>query len=526
VRVESVPDDAAGLRAANARLRAVVEAKDAEITALRAERDTDREVIWRLGLRLAELERRLGMDSSDSGIPWSRERIGAKEARRARQQSQRERRRDRRPGGQPGHQGKGLQRDPDPGERKDVPPAAECRACGAGLGGADTAGEPRWAQVIDVEAVRTVTEWLLPGLSCPCCGTVTFADPPAGACAGAVSCGPALNAAAVVLTASGNVPPERAARLIGMLLGPDVSAGWVDKASARLSARLGTAGFDEAMLASLALEKVLAADETPVTVLDRAALPAAPAEEADPEEGRPAAPGSPHVMIVRTPDERLTFLQAMTSRRKDAIAGALPAPFAGTLITDGHAGYQHLLGKLAGIQQCCAHVNRRCRAVAKLGPGRLQSWAEDVITILRDAHLGVEAARARGDTALEPEVPGEFRHRYDEAAAFGIIHNRLRDWDAGGNHPGYALGCWLRDYKEQVFLFTRDFNVDWTTNVAERGAKAAKRHQAVSGYWHKSRCPDSCHYAEAEVMPRLAWQPWPGHRAQGSDQHIFAGSLI
>ena len=26
--------------------------------------------------------------------------------------------------------------------------------------------------------------------------------------------------------------------------------------------------------------------------------------------------------------------------------------------------------------------------------------------------------------------------------------------------------------------------MDWTTNVAERGAKAAKRHQAVSGYWH------------------------------------------
>ena len=65
----------------------------------------------------------------------------------------------------------------------------------------------------------------------------------------------------------------------------------------------------------------------------------------------------------------------------------------------------------------------------------------------------------------------------------GIIHNRLRDWH-DGNHPGYALGAWLRDYKEQVFLSTRDFAVDWTTNVVERGAKAAKRHQAVSGYWH------------------------------------------
>src|SRR5262245_66523177 len=63
------------------------------------------------------------------------------------------------------------------------------------------------------------------------------------------------------------------------------------------------------------------------------------------------------------------------------------------------------------------------------------------------------------------------------------MHHRRRDWDTG-NHPGYALGCRLRDYKDQVFLFTRHFAVDWTNNVSERGAKAAKRHQAVSGYWH------------------------------------------
>ena len=207
---EPVPDDAAGLRAANARLRAVVEAKDAELAGLRAERDADRELIRRLGLRLAELERRLGMDSTDSGTPSSRERIGAREARRARQQSERERRKDRKPGGQPGHQGKGLARDPEPGERKTAGPPAECRGCGAGLAGAKPAGDPRWAQVIDVEVARKVTEYLLPGLSCPCCGTVTFAEPPPGAYPGSVSYGPALNAAAVVLTAYGNVPPEHA----------------------------------------------------------------------------------------------------------------------------------------------------------------------------------------------------------------------------------------------------------------------------------------------------------------------------
>ena len=26
--------------------------------------------------------------------------------------------------------------------------------------------------------------------------------------------------------------------------------------------------------------------------------------------------------------------------------------------------------------------------------------------------------------------------------------------------------------------------MNWTNNVSEQGAKAAKRHQAVSGYWH------------------------------------------
>jgi hypothetical protein len=189
------------------------------------------------------------------------------------------------------------------------------------------------------------------------------------------------------------------------------------------------------------------------------------------------------VLITRTPDGRLTFLQAMASRRKAALAAGLPASFTGYLITDGYTGYQHLLPRLAGIQQCAAHVIRRCRAVTKLGPGGVQDWAGDVITILRDAHQAVEAAGARGDTALDQQVLDGLRERYDTAVASGIIHNRLRDWDTG-NHPGYALGTWLRDYKEQVFLFTREFAVSWTNNVSERGAKAAKRHQAVSGYWH------------------------------------------
>jgi len=482
-----LPDVIAQQRELLSRLRAVVEARDAENAVLRQELDAERELRRRLELRLAELERRLLMDSTDSGTPSSKERIGAKEARRARQESERERRKDRKRGGQPGHQGKGLKRDPDPGENKDADPPAECRSCRASLDGAD-AVDPRWAQVIDARIIKMVTEWALPGLLCPSCGTVTFAEPPAGAHAGSVSYGPALNAAAVLLSCCGNVPPERAAQVIGMLLGIEVSAGWVDKAAARVSAQLGKAGFDEAMLAALAAEGVLAADETPVNVLGRNAPAPESAtgedgQEKDPEEKEKPASGSPHVLITRTPDGRLTFLQAIGSRRKGSIAAAVPLGFTGHLITDGYTGYQHLLTRLAGIQQCAQHVIRRCRAVTKLGPGGLQNWAADVIAVLRDAHAAVEEARARGSTVLDQQVLDDLLERYDTAAAFGRTHNRLRDWDTG-NHPGYALGCWLEEYREQVFQFTRCFAVSWTNNVSERGAKAAKRHQAVSGYWH------------------------------------------
>jgi transposase len=131
-----VPDDAAGLRAANSRLRALLAGRDGEIAALRAGLEAEREVTRRLELRLEELERRLRQDSSDSATPTSKEGIGAKARRKAeRADPDRGRRKDRRPGGQPGHEGKGLARDPDPGQRREAPPAAECRRCKASLDG-------------------------------------------------------------------------------------------------------------------------------------------------------------------------------------------------------------------------------------------------------------------------------------------------------------------------------------------------------------------------------------------------------
>jgi transposase len=125
-----------------------------------------------------------------------------------------------------------------------------------------------------------------------------------------------------------------------------VSAGFVDRANARLAEQLTAAGFETAMQTALMAEPVLTADESPVEVVT-------PAN--DPQTGEPVK-GAPHVMVIRTPDERLTWLTGLTSRRHDTVIAALRA-FTGHLIVDGYAAYQKLLaavgGLLAGIQQCC-----------------------------------------------------------------------------------------------------------------------------------------------------------------------------
>ncbi len=72
----------------------------------------------------------------------------------------------------------------------------------------------------------------------------------------------------------------------------------------------------------------------------------------------------------------------------------------------------------------------------------------------------------------------------------GIIHNRHRDWDGDGNHPAFVLATWLKTHADQVWHFTGNLAVDWTSNAAERGVKPAKRHQAVSGYWQTDQTLD------------------------------------
>lgn len=444
------------------------------IDGLTAELEQVRGLVEALEAELAKLRAQVSKDSTNSSVPPSQDSIEAKARQKAerRDTSQRERSADRKPGGQPGRQGSGLEPTRDPGRTERAAAPVAC-PCGRELSAVDEVGSA-WAQVWDIAPVQLEkVHWVLPRYRCGCCAktstaVVAFASP------GAVVYGPNVNAAAVLLASQGNVPLERAAGLMAALLGAPVSTGFVAKALQRLADRLTRARFDEAMAVALGAEPVLGADESPVNVLR---------PDTDEATGQPV-PGAAHLMVLRTPDGRLVWYRAMSSRCKQAIKalGVLDG-YRGYLVRDGYTGYQQFEATLAGVQQCCQHVLRRLKGVAVLGPGGVQNWTGEVRQALTDAHHAVQQAKTCGQHALDPDLLARLRARYDKAVESGRIHNRCRDWPEG-NHPGYTLALWLARHAEQVWLFTTVFAVPWTNNSCEQAVKDPKRHQAVSGYWH------------------------------------------
>ena len=464
------------MRAANARLRRVVEAKDTEIAGLRAAMEAGRarqaEVIRRLELRVAELQRRLGMDSRNSSTPLSKEPLAAKARRTAaRRASLRERSAQRKPGGQPGHEGSGLEPERDPDRTEQAEPPAECRSCGAGLADAGPASRG-WGQVWDIPPVRLEkVHWLLPRLRCAACGKVTTADPPGGR-AGTVVYGPNVNAAAILLSSEGNVPVERTAMLMEALLGAPASAGFVARAHERLADRLEQAGFDEAMRAALRAEPVMCADETPVNVIRTTGGDGA------------VAVGSPHAITVRTPGERLVWYAATPSRSSEAIKSlcvvdAYHGSWSATTTPAGPSSTPSSPGcsNAASTYHATSRASAPCTRTGSTGPKRsARSCATPTAPSRTPPPPGkprwTPACSRTCGNATTPRCTGA---RSPTGSATGTTAKTT---------PGYILARRLKTKAEQVWLFTRDFAVPWTNNASEQAIKGPKRHQAISGYWH------------------------------------------
>ena len=413
----------AELQADNARLRAEIAKLGTENTELRQ--------------RLEELERRLGLDSSNSSKPPSSD--GPSKPPVAQRTRSLRGRSGKRSGGQPGHRGETLCRTDTPDRIEDHLPAS-CCGCGAPLAAADRLGEPIRRQVFDLPEPRPleVTEHRAHACLCGACGRVTRAAFPAGVNAPA-QYGARIAATAVYLQNAHFLPEERLAEVLQDLFGAAMCAATLAAMTRKAAERWR--GFSERvrdLIASAAAVKHL--DETGFRIGGK----------------------TQWLHVICTP--WLTFYRTSTRR------GSLLAGLVGCLVHDHWGPYFKLGGVLHGM--CNAHHLRELQALVDI---EQEDWARRMQQLLRWAHRAVRSAREKG-LSLPRSLVELIERRYDRLVGEGLAYHEaqppLRVPKPGQRgrkkrRPGHNLALRLRQRKESVLRFVTDFAVPFTNNLAE-----------------------------------------------------------
>jgi transposase len=451
---ERLVADNAALRAENAELRAEIADLRAEVVGV-GELKT---VVAVLTQRVAELERQVSADSSNSSRPPSSDAPWSKKP--AKKRSSRTRS-GRKPGKQPGAASSSRSLVDDPDDRLVITPD-RCRACDASLDRAVEVDRQR-RQVVDVcpPPPPTITEYQRVSKVCRCCGAVTTPGwdddaVPAGhaetlaAPGSPVRIGPETVARAALLTCAHYLPVGRARDLLEALTAIDVSTGFLAGIRGRAARRLEKK-FLGHMQSLLAAAPVLHADETP---------------------GR-AAGALSYVHVACT--EYLTLMHVGDRSAATIDAGGVLGEFTGVLVRDGYVGYEHLQAVHAW---CGAHLLRDLRSISDADPHG-QLWASAMATTLLDANHAAHQAREHGADHLDTATLKQIRNHYLGALARGDTDNR-------GEHTTLAdkartLINRFRRYENMILRFATDLSVPFTNNEAERSCRPVKVQQRTSG---------------------------------------------
>ena len=421
------------LEADNTRLAAENTALGQENAVLRAE-NTD-------------LRRRLGLNSKNSSKPPSSDGLDKPPPTSMRGRS------GRKPGKQPGTSGTTLSQVAVPDTEVPHFPAV-CGGCGDGLDpAAGLVGDPIIRQVFDVPEVSVrVTAHLLHVLACAGCGARTRAAAPAGVTGPAVY-GPMVTMLAAYLGAQHHIPVARITEILADLAGIEVSPGWVMTACTRMAAAVEPA--NDAIRDAIAGADVAHFDETVTRVAGRNHWLHAAAT------GRLTAY---HI------DEHGRAVASMTA------FGILPR-FTGVAIHDAYSGYDGFTTATHAL--CNAHILREATGIGEFDPlARTDGWAEDLVTLLGDAHRWAAHWRGQGCTGLPPFKFDDLSARYDLLVERALTIHLAR---SGKQTPARNLALRLRDRKPEFLRFATDFTVAFSNNVAEQAVRMVKSKTRVSG---------------------------------------------
>jgi transposase len=421
-----------GVPASTEELLGVIAAQQAQIVALLA--------------KVAELERRLGLNSSNSGKPPSSD--GPKKPNRT---GSLRPRLGNKPGGQKGHPGETLRQSATPDQIVEHYPAS-CSGCGAVLTSAMSRSHAA-RQVFDLPEPQPlrITEHRAHACACAACGTRTRADFPTGVNA-PVQYGIQIAAFAVYLLHVQFLPEDRLAALMADLFGVRLTAATIARMSRSCAASLH--GFGEAVRDLVAGASVKHMDETGFRI------------------------GGKTQWLHVASNAWLTFYRVSAKR------GSLMAAVSGIVVHDHWKPYytmpdvQHAL--------CNAHHLRELQALVEI---EKEDWSEKMQRLLRRACHVANIARQRG-TDVKPKTIARIERCYrrilSEGFAFHLAqpaHGRADGARRGrvARRTGHNLLIRLRDRAKDTLRFLHDLTVPFTNNQAERDIRMMKLRQKISG---------------------------------------------
>ena len=403
--------------------------------------------------KVAELEYRLGLNSTNSSKPPSSD--GLKKPLRVRSLREAS---GKNPGGQKGHKGETLKQVAHPQSVVDHRPG-RCSGCGAALGHAVSTGTAI-RQVFDLPDPQPliVTEHRAHQCRCASCGVVTGAAFPEGVNA-PVQYGTRIAAFVVYLQHYQLLPEDRLAELMADLFGVELCAASVANMSRSCASRLE--GFATLVRDLVAGAPVKHMDETGIRIGGKTKWL--------------------HVMCT-------TMLTAYRISPKRGSLFSDDVEVSGIVVHDHWKPYYTMPGVEHAL--CNAHHLRELKALVEI---EKEDWARQMQTLLRRAAHAASLSRD-GDAGLIPRLIDLFSRRYDAILAAGLAYHNAQPPltrptakegpQKRGRKPrrtGHNLIARLMERKEDVLRFLVDPTVPFTNNQAERDIRMMKLRQKISG---------------------------------------------
>jgi transposase-like protein len=396
--------------------------------------------------RIEELERRLGLSSTNSSKPPSSDGL-AKPA--PKPKSLREKT-GKKPGGQEGHKGTTL-------TPKDVPDFIEVHEphqCNCGCNLEETEGTViRKIQVADLpEIALQYTEHQVIEKECPCCHQKSHGELPQGIEDTTVQYGQRVLALLTYLSVGQYLSYERIVELCEALFGFTPSEGTIYTAMQNCSE--GLEDFEEEVKEELKKMEVLNCDETGIRM-----------------EGKTA-----WFHVAST--EKLTHYHVDEKRGKTAMdhIGILDG-FKGTVIHDCLSSYFQYDGLSHGL--CNAHILRELKNVSE---EMCQAWACEMSELLR------RGCKEKAEKGI-PDATGyeEYEKAYMEILTRGREQQPPPQPKPEGQRgrrkksTSENLLERMERYRDYILAFLKKDEVPFTNNQAERDIRMVKVKMKVSG---------------------------------------------